>query len=106
MTIPLSLWQELLRMTATALSVWLPALNIVTFFLFGLDKARAKRQKFRIPERTLFLLSILGGSIGALAGMQLWKHKTRHHTFRIGIPAILLVQSAAALWLLTSLQAS
>ena len=106
MTIPLSICQELLHTAATALSIWLPALNIATFFLFGLDKARARRQKFRIPERTLFLLSILGGSIGALAGMQLWKHKTLHNTFRIGIPAILLLQSAAALWLLTSLQAS
>ena len=90
-------------MTATALSVWLPALNIVTFFLFGLDKARAKRQKFRIPERTLFLLSILGGSLGALAGMQLWRHKTQHNSFRIGIPAILLLQAAAALRLLTGI---
>lgn len=83
-----------------ALSLWLSALNFTTFVLFGLDKARARHQKFRIPERTLFLLSLLGGSLGALAGMQLWNHKTRHNSFRIGIPAILLLQAAAALWLL------
>ena len=106
MNTPFPIWQEPLCTAAAALSFWLPAVNIGSFLLFGLDKARAKRQKFRIPEHTLFLLSILGGSIGALAGMQLWKHKTRHNAFRIGIPAILLLQSTAALWLLTCLPVS
>lgn len=80
-----------------ALSFWLSALNLMTFFLFALDKARARRQKRRIPERTLFLLSLLGGSLGALAGMQLWGHKTRHNSFRVGIPVILLLQAATVL---------
>ena len=101
MNIPISsIWQAL-PLPAAVLAVWLPALNLMTLFLFWLDKSRARRRKSRIPERTLFLLSILGGSLGALAGMQLWSHKTRHNSFRIGIPAILLLQAAAALWLLT-----
>ena len=101
MNIPISsIWQAL-PLPAAVLAVWLPALNLMTLFLFWLDKSRARHRKSRIPERTLFLLSILGGSLGALAGMQLWSHKTRHNSFRIGIPAILLLQAAAALWLLT-----
>ena len=99
MNMPFSMGKEL----PTVLLFWMSALNLMTFFLFGLDKARARRQKSRIPERTLFLLSILGGSLGALAGMQLWRHKTQHNSFRMGIPAILLLQSAAALWFLASI---
>jgi len=102
MNTPLSsIWQTFPRPAASMLSIWLSALNLMTLFLFGLDKLRAKHQKSRIPERMLFLLSILGGSLGALVGMQLWNHKTRHHSFRIGIPLILLLQAASALWLLT-----
>lgn len=97
----ISTCKELLR--PAALFLWLSAMNLAVFSLFGLDKARARRQKSRIPERTLFLLSLLGGSLGALAGMQLWKHKTLHNSFRIGIPAILLLQAAAALRLLTGI---
>ena len=72
-------------------------INLVTFFIFGIDKWKAKRkvQKEsirRIPEKTLFLLSILGGSIGALLGMKVWHHKTLHKSFRYGIPAILALQ--------------
>ena len=87
---------------ATVLPYWLPAITVITFLLFGLDKALAKRKKRtrRIPERTLFLLSISGGSIGALAGMILWNHKTRHTSFRIGIPAIMLLQALLALFFL------
>ena len=91
---------ELPHLAAAALSFWLPCLNLLTLFLIALDKRRAQRYQIRIPERTLFLLSILGGSLGTLAGMQLWRHKTRHNSFRIGIPAILLIQSTAALCLL------
>ena len=91
---------EIPHLAAAALPLWLPILNLLTLFLFALDKHRAQRHQTRIPERTLFLLSILGGSLGALAGMQLWRHKTRHASFQIGIPVILLIQAAAALRLL------
>ena len=79
------------------LAIWLLLINLVTFFIFGLDKLKAKRKVRheavrRIPERTLFLLAILGGSMGALLGMKVWHHKTLHKTFRFGIPAILFLQ--------------
>ena len=85
-----------------ALPIWLAVLNPATFLLFGLDKLFAKQNKRRIRERTLLFLAFLGGSIGALTGMILWNHKTRHNLFRVGIPAIMLVQVLAALYLLTA----
>lgn len=79
------------------LALWLIVINLVTFFAFGLDKLKAKRKEThestrRVPERTLFLLSILGGSVGALLGMRAFRHKTLHRTFRLGIPVILFLQ--------------
>lgn len=63
----------------------------------GLDKSKAKRHAWRIPERTLFLASLLGGSIGTWAGMYLFRHKTKHWYFVVGMPAILVVQIVAAI---------
>ena len=79
------------------LALWLLVINLVTFFVFGLDKLKAKRKVHhestrRVPEKTLFLLAAIGGSIGALLGMKVWHHKTLHKTFRFGIPAILALQ--------------
>ena len=73
------------------LGIWLVLINLVTFLVFGLDKWKARR-KVRNEEKTLFLLSILGGSIGALLGMRVFHHKTLHRSFRYGIPAILILQ--------------
>ena len=73
---------------------YLIALNIVTFFVYGIDKWKAKRAKWRISEATLLLLSVLGGSIGALLGMKIWHHKTMHKKFKYGLPLILLAQIA------------
>ena len=84
------------------LPLWMTVLNPAAFLLFGLDKLLAKRNKRRVRERTLFILTFLGGSAGALAGMILWNHKTRHNLFRVGIPSVMLVQSLAALYLLTA----
>jgi uncharacterized membrane protein YsdA (DUF1294 family) len=88
------------------LTLWLLGINLVTFLVFGFDKWKAKYKQThesarRVPERTLFLLAAIGGSIGALLGMRVWHHKTLHRSFRIGIPAILLAQAALAvlLWL-------
>lgn len=78
---------------------YLAAVNLVTFAVYGIDKARARRDKWRVPEKTLFLLPLLGGSVGALLGMWLFRHKTRHWYFVCGIPAILLAQLALAVWL-------
>ncbi len=71
---------------------YLIIINIVAFFLMGIDKKKAQVGAWRIPEKTLFLSAILGGSIGAICGMQLFRHKTRHKSFVIGMPAILVVQ--------------
>lgn len=72
-------------------------MNIIGVMMMGIDKSRAKRHAFRIPERTLFLISLLGGSVGSLAGMYLFRHKTKHMKFVIGMPLILLIQIAACI---------
>lgn len=68
---------------------FLMAMNLAAFAAMGIDKRRAKRGAWRIPEKTLFLLALAGGSAGALAGMYTFRHKTRHKKFVVGIPAIL-----------------
>ena len=73
---------------------YLAAINPVTFAVYGADKRRAKKDRRRVSEKTLFLLAILGGSVGALLGMKVFRHKTRHWYFVWGIPAILLIQIA------------
>ena len=84
---------------AAALLIYLAAVNVIAFVVYGADKRRAKKDKRRVPEKTLFLLAIIGGSAGAFAGMRIFRHKTRHWYFVWGIPAILAVQIALALWL-------
>lgn len=79
------------------LAIWLAVINLATFLIFGIDKWKARRKAAhasirRVPEKTLFLLAVLGGSVGALLGMRVWHHKTLHASFRIGIPVILLLQ--------------
>lgn len=82
---------------------YLLSINIISFICMGLDKFRASRDRWRIPERTLFLLAAAGGSIGSIAGMFLFRHKTKHLSFRIGLPAILILQCAAAFLIWRSL---
>ena len=82
------------------LIVYLAAINLLTFCVYGADKRRAKIPGARrVPEKTLFALALLLGSPGALLGMLVFRHKTRHWYFRFGIPAILLAQAAAAVFL-------
>ena len=78
---------------------YLAAINLVTFLVYGIDKLRAKRGAWRIPEKTLFLLPILGGSVGAIAGMKVFHHKTKHWYFKYGLPLILILQIALVVWL-------
>ena len=75
---------------------YLVIMNLAAFIAMGVDKSKAKRGAWRIPEKTLFLLSFLGGSIGSLAGMYTFRHKTRHMKFVIGMPAILIFHLIAA----------
>ena len=73
--------------------------NGIAFVMMGIDKRRARQRQWRIPEKTLFLSAILGGSIGAILGMYIFHHKTKHWYFQFGIPAIMIVQIAAVYWL-------
>lgn len=66
--------------------------NVVGFALMGIDKNRARRGAWRISEASLFLTAIVGGSIGCIAGMEVFRHKTKHWYFKYGMPAILVVQ--------------
>lgn len=75
-------------------------LNLLTFIIYGIDKFKAKKAKWRIPESTLLLLAVIGGSIGAWLGLQVWRHKTQHKKFYIGIPVIMAVQMALSTYLL------
>ena len=82
---------------------YLFAINIVSFFLYGIDKYKAKKNKWRISEATLLLMAVIGGSIGAWAGMRIWHHKTMHKKFKYGIPVIIIFQVALAVYLLTNI---
>ena len=80
--------------TRQLILIYLIAINVVTFFLYGMDKWKAKRSKWRISEATLLGLAVIGGSIGAWLGMKVWHHKTMHKKFNYGLPLILIVQIA------------
>ena len=79
---------------------YLLGINLLTFFIYGIDKWKAKRDKWRVPEATLLMLAALGGSVGALLGMSVFHHKTKHKKFLIGVPLILLAQLVLAYQLL------
>ena len=83
----------------SCLAYYLLGINAVTFIVYGIDKYKAKKAKWRISEATLLLLAVLGGSIGAWMGMKVWHHKTMHKKFKYGIPAILLIQIALMAYL-------
>ena len=86
-------------------AIYLLVINLVTFLVFGLDKWKAKRKEAkesvrRVPEKTLFLVTALFGGLGGTLGMYFFRHKTRHWYFVWGIPAILVIQIALAMWLM------
>lgn len=74
-------------------------INIVTFAVYGIDKIKAKKGAWRIPEKSLLLLAFIGGSLGAAAGMRFWRHKTLHPQFKWGVPLILLFHLALIAYL-------
>lgn len=82
-----------MRLTETIIYIFI-GLNVLTFFVFGLDKWKAKQGGWRVSEATLLILAIVGGSIGALLGIQVWRHKTTHLKFKYGVPLIFLAQIA------------
>lgn len=80
--------------------LYIVVVNVVGFAMMGIDKSRAKRQAWRIPEKTLFACAICGGSLGMIMGMNTFRHKTKHWYFKYGLPAILVVQMVLAGYLL------
>lgn len=73
--------------------------NIITFFTYGLDKWKARKGRWRIPEATLLWMAVVGGSLGAWLGMRAWHHKTQHLKFKYGVPGIIIAQIALACYL-------
>ena len=90
---------ELLQAVWPAALVWLVLVNILDFALMGVDKRRARRDAWRVRERTFFLLALLGGTLGAILGMRLFRHKTKHWYFRYGLPVLLAVQVVLGVFL-------
>lgn len=88
---PKELWQML--------AVYLLVMDLIAFVLMGIDKWKAKRGAWRISEKALLLSALLGGCLGGILGMQVFRHKTNHWYFRFGLPVILLLQMALAAWL-------
>ena len=81
------------------LFIYLAGINIVLFYVMGIDKSRARHHKWRISERSLFRLAVLGGAAGGCLGMLAFRHKTKHPSFQWGFPFLLVVQ-AAVVWLI------
>lgn len=82
--------------------LYLAVITVVTFLVYGIDKWKAQHKRWRIPESVLLGLAALGGSVGALLGMQVWHHKTQHKRFKYGVPAILAAQVVAVVLLLSA----
>ena len=81
--------------------IYLLIINALSFLLMLIDKQKAKKDCWRIPEKTLMAVAILGGSLGGIAGMKLFRHKTKHPKFSIGLPVILAVQILLAVIILS-----
>ena len=79
-----------------ALLLYLALINLVAFFLYGIDKWKSRHAKWRITEARLLTVALLGGSVGAFLGMKIWHHKTLHPRFRYGLPLILFLHIAIA----------
>ena len=90
-------------MMLTAICVLLLVMNLAAFALMGIDKMKAKRGAWRIPEKTLFLVTALFGGLGGTLGMTFFRHKTKHWYFKFGFPALLLIQLAVLVWVLPGL---
>lgn len=85
-------------MKLPVLALWVGGVSLLGFCLMGIDKRRARRSAWRIRERTLFAVSLLGGTPGTLLGMYAFHHKTRHWYFRFGLPALLMLQIGLTCW--------
>lgn len=79
--------------------IYFVMINIVTFFVYGIDKWKSQHDRWRVPESALLGLAAIGGSVGAWLGMKVWHHKTQHKKFKVGVPVMLLIQIALVVWL-------
>ena len=84
----------------TAVIIYFTVINLLAFILYGADKSRARKGRWRIPEKMLLGIAVIGGSVGAFFGMHIFHHKTRHWYFRYGLPVILALQAVAAWFLI------
>ncbi|MGX8692759.1 MAG: DUF1294 domain-containing protein [Clostridia bacterium] len=82
------------------LPLWLALMSAVLFCVMGADKGRAKAGARRVPEKTLFLLALIGGAVGGVLGMRVFRHKTKHWYFAWGFPILALLQLGLCFWLL------
>jgi len=87
---------------AKIIVLYLVIINVLTFLLYGIDKWKAKRSRWRIPESVLLGMAAVGGSVGAWLGMRIWHHKTQHKKFRYGVPAILAAQIVLLVWVVVN----
>ena len=84
--------KELILENIKNISIYLIVVNIIGFLSMGVDKFKAQKNFWRIKEKTLFIIAVIGGSIGSIIGMYTFRHKTKHMSFVIGMPIILTVQ--------------
>lgn len=82
------------------LIIYLLIINVIGFLAMGIDKHRAKMMEWRIPEKTLFLITLFGGGIGTIAGMYTFRHKTKKKYFTIGLPAMVIIEIVSAMYLI------
>ena len=82
---------------------YLVIINVIAFIIYGIDKRKAKKHLWRIPEATLIGLALMGGSVGAFLGMRLFHHKTKHVKFYVGVPVIFVVETVVAIILTVKL---
>ena len=80
------------------LLIYLVMINVITFFVYGIDKWKSQHDRWRVPESALLGLAAIGGSVGAWLGMKAWRHKTQHKKFKYGVPVVLLIQIALVVW--------
>ena len=90
-----------MEITISTLLTIIGGMSFLLFAMMGIDKSLAKRGAWRVPEKTLFLLALLGGALGGIIGMYFFRHKTRHTSFKAGLPMLLIVNIACCIDLIT-----
>lgn len=81
------------------MKIYLMIINLIAFLAMGVDKRKAVKHKWRIPEKTLMMFSVLGGSLGMFIGMQLFRHKTKHTLFVVGVPLVFIIETIVYIYL-------